>query len=192
MKSFVIILKDHEKSEAFGQVALASGNSHGWDLERFNAIDGRKCQLSDFGLTQPTTPKKVKRYFERPGVVGCFLSHYSLWKRCLELNQTIGIFEQDVIFQRPLPSNLNFIDVLRLDRFHEGKNHGTGRWWEGTHGYFITPAGAAKLLNWVAHRGIWNADMMLGTDVVDIQFNDDGLIILDNNSKEYSLTGTIF
>jgi GR25 family glycosyltransferase involved in LPS biosynthesis len=192
MKSFVIILKDHEKSEAFGQVALSSGIRHGWILERFDAIDGRKYQLIDYNLKHPTSPKKVKRFFERPGVVGCFLSHYTLWKKCVELNQPIGIFEQDVIFQQALPLNLNFTDILRLDRFHEGKSYGTGRWWEGTHGYFVTPSGATKLLNWSVNRGIWNADMMLGTDVVDIQFNDDGLIILDNNSKEYSLTGTTF
>jgi hypothetical protein len=36
----------------------------------------------------------------RPGVVGCFYSHYGLWKRCVELNEPIMIFEDDVKFYR--------------------------------------------------------------------------------------------
>ena len=36
----------------------------------------------------------------RPGVVGCFYSHYALWERCVELNEPIMIFEDDVKFYR--------------------------------------------------------------------------------------------
>lgn len=36
----------------------------------------------------------------RPGVIGCFYSHYSLWKKCVELNEPIMIFEDDVKFYR--------------------------------------------------------------------------------------------
>jgi GR25 family glycosyltransferase involved in LPS biosynthesis len=36
----------------------------------------------------------------RPGVVGCFYSHYGLWQRCVELNEPIMIFEDDVKFYR--------------------------------------------------------------------------------------------
>ena len=32
----------------------------------------------------------------RPGVIGCFYSHYNLWKKCIELEQPIMIFEDDV------------------------------------------------------------------------------------------------
>lgn len=36
----------------------------------------------------------------RPGVVGCFYSHYALWNKCVELNEPIMIFEDDVKFFR--------------------------------------------------------------------------------------------
>jgi len=36
----------------------------------------------------------------RPGVIGCFYSHYSLWERCVDLNKPIMIFEDDVLFYR--------------------------------------------------------------------------------------------
>jgi len=41
----------------------------------------------------------------RPGVKGCFDSHYRLWKHCISLNETIAIFEDDVKFYR------NFVDI---------------------------------------------------------------------------------
>jgi GR25 family glycosyltransferase involved in LPS biosynthesis len=36
----------------------------------------------------------------RPGVVGCFYSHYSLWEKCVQLGEPIMIFEDDVKFYR--------------------------------------------------------------------------------------------
>jgi GR25 family glycosyltransferase involved in LPS biosynthesis len=36
----------------------------------------------------------------RPGVVGCFYSHYALWEKCVQLNEPIMIFEDDVKFYR--------------------------------------------------------------------------------------------
>lgn len=35
-----------------------------------------------------------------PGVIGCFYSHYSLWQKCMELDEPIMIFEDDVKFYR--------------------------------------------------------------------------------------------
>lgn len=36
----------------------------------------------------------------RPGVIGCFYSHYALWQRCIDLGEPIMIFEDDVKFYR--------------------------------------------------------------------------------------------
>ena len=48
-----------------------------------------------------------------PGVIGCFYSHYSLWQRCVKLNEPIMIFEDDVKFYRNMP-NLDWDDVMVL------------------------------------------------------------------------------
>jgi GR25 family glycosyltransferase involved in LPS biosynthesis len=37
---------------------------------------------------------------QTPGVRGCFYSHYRLWQRCVELNEPVFIFEDDVMFER--------------------------------------------------------------------------------------------
>jgi hypothetical protein len=47
----------------------------------------------------------------KPGVMGCFYSHYRLWGKCVELNETIGIFEDDVKVLRPLVP-IDFEEVL--------------------------------------------------------------------------------
>lgn len=53
-----------------------------------------------------TTPKQ-----------GCFLSHYFLWKKCVELQEPIGVFEYDAILIKPIPEDIldTFTDWLNLD-----------------------------------------------------------------------------
>jgi len=188
MKNFIIILKNNKISEFYGNNAMESGKKYNWNLETFNAISGKEVSLSDYNLKATSSSKKCNSAFNRPGVVGCFLSHYNLWIKCLTLNEPIGIFEHDVVFQKSFPNNVKFEEVLRLDQLSKGKNHGTGDWWEGSHAYIITPLGAKKLVNWVTTNGAWPSDVILGTNVVKIQFDKNALISLDNSSKEHSLT----
>lgn len=49
-------------------------------------------------LRQPLGSDEPK--MKRPGVIGCFYSHYGLWKKCVELDEPIMIFEDDVKFYR--------------------------------------------------------------------------------------------
>jgi len=189
MKSFLILLNNHEQSKILGKAALDSAELFNWDLEIFDAIDGRKHSLQEYGLFHTTLKRKARDAFLRPGVVGCFLSHYLIWKKCLDLNETIGIFEQDIVFQNPNNNQIQFSEVLRLDKPEKtGKNYGTGVWWEGSHAYFVTPLGAKKLISWAQTHGAFPSDVMLGTDVVDIQFNLDNCISLNKDNKKYSLT----
>lgn len=190
MKSFVIILKDHTQSELYGKVAMSTGQEFGWDINRFDAVDGRKHSFKEFNLKAAVTNSaKCNRVLTRPGVIGCFLSHYFLWKLCVEKNETIGIFEQDVVFHKPFANNVVFSEVLRLDRpKRDGTDFGTGIWWEGSHSYLVTPLGAKKLIDWAHNVGAFPSDIAIGTNVVDIKFNSDNLISLDMSSREVSLT----
>lgn len=53
----------------------------------------------------------------RPGVVGCFYSHYALWKKCVDLNEPIMIFEDDVKFYREWnPVSFEGILILSLGK----------------------------------------------------------------------------
>ncbi len=46
----------------------------------------------------PIGPEQDK--FHLPGVKGCFMSHYLLWQKCIELDEPMMIFEDDVVFYR--------------------------------------------------------------------------------------------
>jgi glycosyl transferase family 25 len=188
MKHYIIILRNNKNSEIYGKNAIDTGKKYFWNLEIFDAIDGNNENLSDYSLKPTDFSKKCKSAFNRSGVVGCFLSHYKLWQKCIELNEPIGIFEHDIIFQKYHPTNINFEEILRLDKLPKGKDYGTGDWWEGSHAYFISPNGAKKLINWVDTYGAYPSDVMLGSKIVKIEFNNDSLISLDNSSKIVSLT----
>ena len=66
-------------------------------------------------IINPGGAHKVTR--RGKGVLGCFLSHYFLWKMCVEKNMPIGVLEYDAIIIKEVPNNLldQFDDYLNLD-----------------------------------------------------------------------------
>lgn len=51
------------------------------------------------------------------GILGCFLSHFYLWKKCVSSKTPIGVLEYDAIFIKPLPEDIldKFDHYLNLD-----------------------------------------------------------------------------
>ena len=136
----------------------------------------------------------------RPGVMGCFYSHYRLWKKCVELNETICIFEDDVNIIRPL-TPVNFDDVLVIV-LGARKNRKYIHYLEspvgdpaamdyfnssmpGTPGYLITPSGAKKLLDCYKHTFL-PSDNAINKSVVNIQVHS--YLIGEANLEKKSLT----
>jgi GR25 family glycosyltransferase involved in LPS biosynthesis len=179
MKNFIICLSSYSKSIAMAQVALESGRQYGWQIELFEGVDGSKVSedqlLKQWGLKINTDNKKCQRQMaERPGVRGCFLSHWSLWHKCVDFNKTIGIFEHDVEFLKSPVFTDQCYDVLKLvEGFDERRPMPAGVWYEGTRGYLVTPAGAKKLINWALINGCLPSDIAIGKDVVDIVLSSD-------------------
>jgi len=185
MKSFIIILKNNLKSEKFGNLAIQSGSQLGWNIARFDGIDGRITDDKTFqsmNLFINQENKKCRTSFERPGVRGCFLSHYLLWRKCVEENQNIAIFEDDVIFYKTFPTT-PFEDILKLEKLQQGKKYAAGDWWEGAHAYIISPKGAKKLINWILENGILPTDMMLATNILNVEFDETVCVKLNPESQ---------
>lgn len=98
-----------------------------------------------------------------PGVMGCFYSHLALWTKCVELQEPILIFEDDIVLLRNFEP-VAWKDVLILGlgktaylnepykQYIESpvglpmavEYHNSSM--PGTCGYAITPAGAKKLI----------------------------------------------
>ena len=77
----------------------------------------------------------------RPGVIGCFYSHYRLWELCADTNEPIMIFEDDVKFFRKYEP-VEFQDVLILSL---GKN---SFYDEPFKSYLENPTGTPKAVDW--------------------------------------------
>lgn len=65
-----------------------------------------------------TEEQKLKQ--THPGIIGCFDSHYRLWKKCIKENQPIMIFEDDASIVRQYHP-VEFDDVLSLVFSHNKK-----------------------------------------------------------------------
>ena len=97
--------------------AIQSGKQHNINVIPYNGvyenIDGilekEKLFVNKAGAHKITRRGK--------GVLGCFLSHYFLWKMSAERNIPIGVLEYDAVFVKPLPANIlsTFDDYLNLD-----------------------------------------------------------------------------
>jgi len=123
----------------------------------------------------------------RPGVKGCFHSHYRLWKRCLHLNEPIAIFEDDVKFYRGFePVEFQDILVLSLGKssfynepyktfLENPSGTPTVEPWRnfsmpGASGYLITPKAASNLIKFYRHCYI-PADNAINKSLVNIDIH---------------------
>lgn len=174
--------------------------TYGSDAEQIFQTEGREVHGTSFkgGDIDERSIAKAKR----PGVMGCFYSHYRLWQKCVELNETICIFEDDVNIIRPLVP-VEFEDVLvivlgarknkkykhyldnpagepKAEDYHNASM-------PGTPGYMITPQGAKKLL--CEYKNTFLAsDNAINCRVVKIQIHN--YIVGEANTDKTSLTKT--
>lgn len=124
----------------------------------------------------------------RPGVIGCFYSHYNLWKKCVELNEPIMIFEDDVKFYREyIPVHFDGVLILSLGKSSFLDNPGktylesptgipSALPWKnfsmpGASGYAITPDAALGLVKF--YRPFWYpADNAINQFLCTIQIHN--------------------
>ena len=47
--------------------------------------------------------------------IGCSMSHFMLWKKCVELDEPILILEHDSVFLRPFPDDIEFKGICQIN-----------------------------------------------------------------------------
>ena len=186
MEKFIIYLPKYENSVKWANNALNSGNSLGWNLSLHKGVDGTKTSLSEYNIRASKITKKCFRYMQRAGTIGCFLSHYNLWKYCVDTQSTISIFEHDVNFSKQYQEKSQSTDVLKYEGFNKAKPIPCGNWWEGARAYTIKPTGAKKLLDWVTHNGAMPADWMLCDGIVSIEFDCESGVTYNKNNFSFT------
>lgn len=105
---------DDELSNKLAHDGLDSCRSFNIDVELIKGVFGSEIDLrmTEFNLTVSKECLDMSK-----GNKGCFLSHYLLWKKCIELNEPILVFEHDMIIKHEISDSLldTFTDYLNLD-----------------------------------------------------------------------------
>jgi len=194
LNGYIIRLAGVKLSEDLARDCIEAGEKHGVQIEPFAGINGHVADpiLESLELK----PFKVKSKASKPGVKGCFLSHYFLWKKCVTLNHPIAIFEHDGLLMRDVPKNIldRFDDVLNLDPYDQFSNNYEqhikldsllviqeynnpkckpntlhGEYLRGAYAYIIKPHAAQNLIDSCHKHGYLPADHQIGKNLVKIQ-----------------------
>lgn len=221
MKSFIITLSKVEASlstatdlkkqlDSYGMDAELFEGTYGWDAEQMMKSEGRT--IHHIGIKGPATESassdKARRKILVPGVMGCFYSHYRLWQKCVELNQPIIIWEDDIVLSRPF-KNVDWKDVLVVALGHPTKSERYMKYLDdpegepaasvykqssmpGCCGYAIKPH-AAKILLEEYLKSFLPADNAINQRLVTIQIHNYimGRALIKKDGKK-SLTRTNF
>lgn len=170
MKGYVITIKQLDESVRVAQRCIDSAKSQ-LEVEMFDAFtpqDNPDKLFEKEGL--PT------RYFnemgsKRANCMAAFFSHYSLWKKCDELNEEIYIFEHDAVVKGNLPPEfLMYQGCISVGQPSYGKFNtptkiGVGplvskTYFPGAHAYRIKPS-AARIMIEVAKDFAGPTDVFL-------------------------------
>ena len=184
MKAFIIYLKEVQSTVDAALECKRTARAHGidaWLLEGHTPSRADQfIRVNNFKPYSPG-PKLYAIKWNKPGVRGCFVSHYHAWLKCIELDQKIIVLEHDARIVAEYPQ-VDFDDVLQLGYNKTQPEHVTEiqvqantferkgiKMIEGTHAYAITPQGAKKLIKATATHGMAAADWHICDLFVDIK-----------------------
>lgn len=156
MKNFVITIRENARSIAAATRCITSGKKYGIDIEFHEAytpktfqdyIDSQKINVGLFNNSKHSREDNAK---------AAFCSHFSLWQKCLELNEEITIFEHDAVIVDYIP-NMIYNGCISLGhpsygRYNMPKLLGTNRltskqYFPGAHAYRLKPIAAQYLID---------------------------------------------
>lgn len=171
MNGYVIAIKGHKKSETASVRCIASGTKFDFHISPFWAItpeNNPEKMLNDLDI--PT--EKFREKYSRPeNCMAAFLSHYSLWQKCVETNKPMAIFEHDAVIVDNIPTQALFNKVMNIGapsygRFNQPAYLGVGPlvskpYFPGAHAYMIKPAGAKELIEGAKTKPAGPTDLYL-------------------------------
>jgi GR25 family glycosyltransferase involved in LPS biosynthesis len=175
MKSFIIHLSKIESSlktalamktvlDSYGmENELFEGSYGNETLNRYQQMNRRYHPWNFKGGPTQIISDEYRDSQKSPGEIGCFDSHFRLWEKCVELNEPILIFEDDVKFTRPFIP-VEWDDILitvfgnptKSAKYYQYLTDPSGEPYAaeyrqssmpGTPGYAIKPKAAKKLVD---------------------------------------------
>lgn len=218
MKNFIICLSKIEESLKTATNLKNKLKEYGEDVELFEGTYGTDAvniilqenrELHPWGIKGPPKIQPLenpnKGIHLTPGEQGCFYSHYRLWQKCVDINEPIIIWEDDIVLRRPFVP-VEWQDVLIVALGHPGKtekyrhylDNPEGEYYAadyyqssmpGCCGYAIKPHAAKKLLDTYSKTYL-AADNAINCYHVKMQIHSYVMgIALTKKDGKFSLTG---
>ncbi len=98
LESFVITIFNHELSEKSSEKCITTARDiGGLEVKKWKAITKYESEglINDLGIK---VLDELYGWCDRESAFGCFLSHFFLWKYCVETQNRIMILEHDSVF----------------------------------------------------------------------------------------------
>jgi GR25 family glycosyltransferase involved in LPS biosynthesis len=166
LKGYVITITALKESVDISNRLIESGKKFGFpDIEIFDAITP-KDKPKELFKQETLNPSEFlsNTYSRLQPLMCCFLSHYFLWKKCIELNEPIAIFEHDAVFIRKFDSKeiQNHLDTKHgvisigapsFGNFKTPSKNGivklmSKQYMPGAHALIVHPIAASKLIKY--------------------------------------------
>lgn len=181
--TYIIVIKNNEISESMAVRCIESLNNVNQSYtiwEAFDGTDDKELKIPDQVKDRNHIywPKLINNELSTRQV-GCFMSHYSLWCRCLTIDRPIVILEHDAIMLKPYKEHRLYNSIVYLGSIEQANGkpvwatpphathyNGLLRSLCRSHAYAIDPAVARLLVGYTITHGIYNSlDMYVRSDL---------------------------
>lgn len=161
MKVFIINLARAKDRKDFMKTQIEKNHHPSLEFIFFDAVDAKNGEHHNFDRHYCSFFTKLYRAKDSTdGERACYASHFSLWQKCVELDEPIVIVEDDIEFlptfsqgvQTIADSSYEYVRLMALDEpkhpflFQDEHFALTYDELAGTQGYYITPKGAKKFI----------------------------------------------
>lgn len=182
--AYIITIKGNETSEELSARCQQSCLNTGMPYTIWEAFDGTSGEIKvPENLKDESWLKWIKLYetFLSTSEIACYLSHLSLWVRCLELDQPIVILEHDAVMVNPYRIHYGFNQIVYLGCQEQtrgwdvtpipphGRKNPNYKFMLRAHAYAVDPHSAKNLVAHTLKYGINESlDVTMRSDIFGI------------------------
>lgn len=161
MRAYVITIMDNPQSVEVADRCIRHSSWYNINIKHWPATTPRDNLEELFEKEGIRMDGFIEKYSRPENCAAAFFSHYSLWKQCIEDDETFVIFEHDAVLNNSLPTQ-HFDYLMNIGAPSYGKHNtpttlgvnplcskgGNGRnpYMPGAHAYMLKPEGARRLV----------------------------------------------
>ena len=186
-EKYIITLPDIPESLSGANLCMKTAEYFGEreGMEIFPGINRKQSEefFKSHNLTWSYHRQLPKPWPMTLAEMGCFASHYLLWKKCVDLDEPIMVLEDDIEFLAPVPA-LRFRDFIYLGKLptYVGRTvmdtlptslhevYYPFKCAVCTFAYGVTPDGARKLINAAQRTAVYTVDNFMTPDKLHMLF----------------------